>query len=78
VALCGGVPAGGLSLSALRDVLVLFGSVMVSLALERERGEGESLGPACGLMTATPLGVVYLFEGVILPPCSLLFSKLSE
>ena len=33
-----------------------------------ERGGGESLGSACGSITMTPLGALYLFEGVILPP----------
>ena len=41
-----------------------------------ERGGGESLGCACGPMTTTPSGVVYLFEGVILPPFSSLSSCL--
>jgi hypothetical protein len=38
-----------------------------SSALGREWGEGESLGVACGPMTATPRRV-YLFEGVIFFP----------
>jgi hypothetical protein len=39
-----------------------------------ERGDGESLGSACGLMMTTPSGAVYLLEGVILLPLSSLSS----
>jgi hypothetical protein len=32
---------------------------------EEEVGQGESLRPACGPMTVTPSGAVYLLEGII-------------
>jgi len=43
------------------------GAPMVSPALGREWDVGESLVPACGPMTATPSGAIYLLEGVIFP-----------
>jgi hypothetical protein len=41
-------------------------------------GEGESLEPACGPMTMMLSGTIYLLEGVILSPSSLLPGEPSE
>ena len=56
VASCGAVPAGVPSYAA------------VVSDLWRDLGGGESHGPVCGLMTASPLGPAHLVEGVIFPP----------
>ena len=56
VASCGAVPAGVPSYAA------------VVSDLWRDLGGGESHGPVCRLMTATPLGAAHLVEGVIFPP----------
>jgi hypothetical protein len=45
--------------------------------MERERGAGGSLGPAYGLVTATPCSAIYLLEGIFFSPSSLLSSVLS-
>ena len=57
VASCSTVPAGVPSCAA------------VASDLWRDLGGGESHGPVCRPMTATPEGAAHLLEGVIVPPC---------
>jgi len=47
---------------------------LLAVGSRLERGGGESLGSACGPLTTTLSGAVYLLEGVILP----FFSSLSS
>ena len=41
---------------------------LLAVGTRLERGGGESLGSACGPLTTTLAGAVYLLEGVILLP----------
>ena len=57
-----GVPTGH-AMEVLLLALPTIGSAL-------ERGGSESLGSTCGLITTMPSGVVFLLEGIILPPFS--------
>jgi hypothetical protein len=63
-------PAGGLGLCCGGACRLHDDALAVPLALERERGVGESLGPAYVPVMAMLLDAVYLLEGVILSPHS--------